>query len=170
MVTLIVSIVHTEDDRASVAKSNPDSRTVIGHSYPRSANSINPAGNQRAVEFLKWAGTKHPLYANVELEGHGDIVRLDVEVCYHVKDDELKTIAQLPQLSELVFNSSEVTDMGLKYLEAARSLKTLTIHGALRQRVTAKAIQSLQVANPSLVIRLDDIRDTVSRELRKVGN
>ena len=163
MVALIVSIVHTEDDRARVATSDPGARTEDGPSYAWIANSIDAVANERTVEFLKWAKTKHPLYANVELDDLGDIIRLDVEVCYNVKDDELKVIAKLPQLNELVFYSADVTDAGIKYLDVTKSLKTLIISGASRQRVTTHGIQRLEKANPTLAIQLKHMTDIAPR-------
>lgn len=151
----LISIVQTGSESIGVAVLDSDTIAKSGDSYPARACSINPAGNERTVEFLNWARRKHPLYANVELDDHGDITRLDIEVCYDVQDDELNVIGNLPRLRELVFFSANVTDAGLESLEVARSLQTLIIRGTSRERVTPQGVQRLQKANPTLKIHLN---------------
>jgi hypothetical protein len=121
------------------------------------AYSIKSTGNQRTDDFLEWVRTEHPqhpFYAMVALDDIGNVVWLDVDVCYSIPNDELKRISELPRLAGLHCYSPEITDDGLQNLETTCSLKELALSGVSRERVTVDAIQRLKNANPSLKLEL----------------
>lgn len=139
-------------DQATIA--HPTDSVEVAPRYPASASTLFPKGNKRTLEFLDWARSKYAHYGSVKLDDNGDIIRLQVDICYNVTDEELKVIAKLPRLERLVFNTSDMTDEGLKHLQAIKSLRELSIIGYSKSGISASAVQQLKRRNPALKVNL----------------
>ena len=134
-------------DRATIARPTP--RIEVARKYPKSASTLFPKGNNKTLEFLDWARSKYAPYGSVKLDDNGDIIRLQVDICYNVTDEELKVIAKLPRLERLFFDSTGASDEGLKHL-----LRELSIIGYSKSGISASAVQQLKRRNPSLEVNL----------------
>lgn len=69
-----------------------------------------------------------------------------------MKDEELEVILQLKHIRSLSFHATEVTDAGLKHLEALPELQELWMDEA--SQVTDTALDQLRQSRPNLKIDL----------------
>jgi hypothetical protein len=78
--------------------------------------------------------------------------RLDVSYAPTVTNDSMKLVAQMPKLEEFKLGSAQVTDEGLQFLAASKSLKKLTLGGM--KNITPAGIEQLQNSRPELTIEM----------------
>lgn len=76
--------------------------------------------------------------------------RLDVSHAPTVTDESMKLVAQMPKLKELKIGSAQVTDEGLQFLAASKSLKNLTLRRM--KNITPAGVESLRTTRPGLII------------------
>jgi hypothetical protein len=107
----------------------------------------NPDTGQVTGLILSSATTDADLAGLCELRG---LTLLGVAGGSQVSDEGLRTIADLPQVSELGFAGGNFTDAGLQHLEKMTGLKKLTL---LRcSNVTDEGVARLRKALPDCVI------------------
>src|SRR5262249_24781530 len=78
--------------------------------------------------------------------------RLDVSHAPAVKDDSMRLVARMPALEEFNLGSAQVTDEGLQFLAASKSLKRLTLSGI--KKVTPAGVEQLRKALPRLLVEV----------------
>lgn len=114
--------------------------------------ATEPVGNEQTKQFLAWAQKLHYWFCAGELNADGDIVELNLHVCWPTKDEELEMISTLSQVESLFFYASGLTDDGLRHLERMPNLKKVVILGA--KEVSAERFASLREARPDLELEV----------------